>query len=52
MGQRARILRCPSPDPKQSARELVRLLDAIEELEELRERVRLAEASKAARVLH
>jgi hypothetical protein len=30
-------------------RELVRLLNAIEELEELREKVRLAEAS---RVLH
>ena len=49
MGQRIRILKRPKPNLTHAARELVRLLDAIEELDELRERVRLAEAS---RVLH
>ena len=49
MGQRVRIFRQPSPSLTHIARELARLLDAIEDLEELREKVRLAEA---ARVLH
>ena len=49
MGQRIRISRRPKPRLAHMTRELVRLLNAIEELEELRERVRLAEAS---RVLH
>ncbi|MET4040316.1 hypothetical protein ABIB68_008231 [Bradyrhizobium sp. F1.2.2] len=49
MGQRQRILRRPKPSLTHIARELVKLLDEIEELDELRERVRLAEAS---RVLH
>ncbi|MFK4486715.1 hypothetical protein ABIA45_001793 [Bradyrhizobium sp. USDA 336] len=49
MAQRGRILTHRSPDLKQIARELVRLLDALEELDVLREKVRLAEA---ARVLH
>ncbi|MDA9546502.1 hypothetical protein GPL17_16590 [Bradyrhizobium yuanmingense] len=49
MAQRGRILTSRSSDLKQIARELVRLLDALEELDALREKVRLAEA---ARVLH
>lgn len=49
MGQRVRILKRPKPNLTHTVRELVRLLDAIEELDELRERVRLAEAG---RVLH
>ena len=49
MGQRTRILRRPKPSLAHMARELMRLLNAIEELDELRERVRLAEAG---RVLH
>lgn len=49
MGQRIRILRRPKPSLVHMARELMRLLNAIEELDELRERVRLAEAG---RVLH
>ncbi|MFK4507554.1 hypothetical protein IQ17_03419 [Bradyrhizobium daqingense] len=49
MGQRIRILRRPKPSLAHMTRQLVRLLNAIEELEELRERVRLAEAG---RVLH
>lgn len=49
MAQRARILRRPRPSLKHVARELVRLLDAIDELEDLKQRVQLAEA---ARVLH
>ncbi|SFP81813.1 hypothetical protein SAMN05216330_110227 [Bradyrhizobium sp. Ghvi] len=49
MGQRVRIFRRGRPSLTHIARELARLLDAIEDLEELRERVRLAEA---ARVLH
>jgi len=49
MGQRVRILKRPKSNLTHIARELVRLVDAIEELDELREKVRLAEA---ARVLH
>ncbi|MEY9121157.1 hypothetical protein ABH994_003626 [Bradyrhizobium yuanmingense] len=49
MAQRVRILKQSKASLTHIARELARLLDAIEELEELRERVRLAEA---ARVLH
>lgn len=49
MGQCVRIFRRPNPSLTHMARELARLLDAIEDLEELRERVRVAEA---ARVLH
>ncbi|MFK4492748.1 hypothetical protein ABIA45_007826 [Bradyrhizobium sp. USDA 336] len=49
MGQRSRIIRRPKPDLTHIARKLVRLLDEIEDLDELREKVRLAEA---ARVLH
>jgi len=49
MGQRVRVLKRPKSSSTHAARELVRLLDAIEEFEELRERVRLAEAG---RVLH
>ncbi|QIO33998.1 hypothetical protein [Bradyrhizobium sp. 1(2017)] len=49
MGQRIRISRRPKPSLAHMARELMRLLNAIEELDELRERVRLAEAG---RVLH
>ncbi|UPK35161.1 hypothetical protein IVB18_45535 [Bradyrhizobium sp. 186] len=49
MGQRIRILRRPRPSLKHIARELVRLLDAIDELEDLKDRVQVAEAT---RVLH
>ncbi|GMP11867.1 hypothetical protein TM239_63480 [Bradyrhizobium sp. TM239] len=49
MAQRLRISKQPKASLTHIAREMVRLLDAIEELDELRERVRLAEA---ARVLH
>lgn len=49
MGQRVRIPKQPKSSLIHPARELVRLLEAIEELEELRERVRVAEAG---RVLH
>lgn len=49
MGQRVRILRRPRSSLTHTARELLRLLDAIEELEDLREKVRVAEA---ARILH
>jgi hypothetical protein len=35
MAQRARILRRPRPSLKHIARELVRLLDAMDELEDL-----------------
>jgi hypothetical protein len=49
MGQRVRISKQPKSSLTHTARELVRLLEAINELEELRERVRLAEA---VRVLH
>lgn len=49
MAQRVRILRQSKSGLTHITRELVRLLDAIEELEELRERVRRAEAG---RVLH
>jgi hypothetical protein len=49
MGQRVRIFRSRKPTLTHVARALVRLLDAIGELEELREKIRLAEA---ARVLH
>lgn len=50
MGRQSRIFRRPTPSLTHVTRELTRLLDAIEELEDLREKVRLAEA--AARVLH
>ena len=50
MGQRVRILKRPKASLTHAARELVRLLNAIEELDELREKVRLAEAGR--RVLH
>ncbi|MGX1164075.1 hypothetical protein AB7M16_000341 [Bradyrhizobium sp. USDA 372] len=49
MAQRVRILKQSKSGLTHIARELVRLLDSIEELEELRERVRRAEAG---RVLH
>lgn len=49
MGQRIQILRSPKPSLRHIARNLVTLLNAIEELDQLRERVRLAEAG---RVLH
>jgi hypothetical protein len=47
MGQRIRILKRPKPSLTHVARELVRLLDAIEELEEPRRKVPLAEASNS-----
>lgn len=49
MAQRTRILRRPRPSLTHIARELVRLLDAMDELEDLKQRVQVAEA---ARVLH
>ena len=49
MAQQARILRRPKPTLTHIARQLVTLLEAIDELEDLREKVRLAEA---ARILH
>lgn len=49
MAQRVRVPRRPRPSLKHIARKLVRLLDAIDELEDLRERVQAAEAT---RVLH
>ncbi|MCK1622470.1 hypothetical protein IVA98_04270 [Bradyrhizobium sp. 160] len=50
MGQRVRISKRPKSNLTHAARDkLLALLDAIEELEVLREKVQLAEA---ARVLH
>lgn len=50
MGQRVRISKRPKSDLTHAIRDkLLALLDAIAELENLREKVRLAEA---ARVLH
>lgn len=47
MAQRARILRRSRPSLKHVARKLVRLLDAIDELEDLKQRVQVAEAARA-----
>lgn len=49
MKQKVRILECQKPTLAHVAANLVRLVNAIQDLEDLRERVRLAEA---ARVLH
>jgi hypothetical protein len=49
MRQKVRVLRRRKPSLAHVASSLARLLEAIEDLEDLREKVRLAEA---ARVLH
>ncbi|MGY4291815.1 hypothetical protein ACVWXO_011081 [Bradyrhizobium sp. LM2.7] len=49
MGQKIRVFKRRKLNLAHVARDLVQLLDAIEDLEELREKVRLAEAT---RVLH
>lgn len=49
MGQKNRVFKRRKPNLAHVIRDLVQLLDAIEDLEELRKRVRLAEAT---RVLH
>lgn len=49
MAQRGPVPRRARPSLKHIARELVRLVDAIDELEELKAKVKAAEAS---RVLH
>ncbi|MET4446990.1 hypothetical protein ABIB75_005288 [Bradyrhizobium sp. GM2.2] len=49
MGPKIRIFKRPKPNLAHVARNLMQLLDALEDLEELREKVRLAEAT---RVLH
>lgn len=49
MAQKNRVLRRRKPNLAHVIRHLVQLLDVIEDLEELRKKVRLAEAT---RVLH